>query len=148
MDALPHARAHRPCMPARRAGMPLRAARRRHAASRSASQAPRRRSSAKRLASTLHTAHTPNKGLLHPPPPPLALTPQSASDPNTPMDALWHIARTMPPLRKWVVVNRAADANLLEYISQQGGPGVRQALELVLESLELQRSSMQRMRTS
>ncbi len=64
------------------------------------------------------------------------------------MDALWHIARTMPPLRKWVVVNRAADANLLEYLSQQGGPGVRQALELVLESLELQRSSMQRMRTS
>ena len=64
------------------------------------------------------------------------------------MDALWHIARTMPPLRKWGVVNRAADANLLEYISQQGGPGVRQALELVLESLELQRSSMQRMRTS
>ena len=72
----------------------------------------------------------------------------TAGDPNTPMDALWHIARTMPPLRKWVVVNRAADANLLEYISQQGGPGVRQALELVLESLELQRSSMQRMRTS
>lgn len=64
------------------------------------------------------------------------------------MDALRHIARTMPHLRKWVVVNRAADANLLEYLSQQGGPGVRQALELVLESLELQRSSMQRMRTS
>ncbi|MCR1996176.1 variant leucine-rich repeat-containing protein [Bifidobacterium animalis] len=54
----------------------------------------------------------------------------------------------MPHLRKWVVVNRAADANLLEYLSQQGGPGVRQALELVLESLELQRSSMQRRRTS
>lgn len=49
---------------------------------------------------------------------------------------LWHIARHAPHLRKWVVVNRAADANLLEFISQQGGPGVRETLELLLDALE------------
>ena len=65
-----------------------------------------------------------------------ALNAVVASDPDTPIDVLWHIARHAPHLRKWVVVNRAADANLLEFISQQGGPGVRETLELLLDTLE------------
>lgn len=73
---------------------------------------------------------------LDPPAPPIALNAVVASDPDTPPDVLWHIARHAPHLRKWVVVNRAADANLLEFISQQGGPGVRETLELLLDALE------------
>ena len=73
---------------------------------------------------------------LTPPEPPVRLTPTVASDPDTPTEILWHIARHAPHLRKWVVANRAADANLLEYISQQGGPGVRETLQMLFDSLE------------
>lgn len=77
------------------------------------------------------TAH-----VLMPPAPPIQLTESVASDPDTDPEILWHIARHIPHLRRWVVVNRSADARLLEYISQQGGPGVKRALELVLSDLE------------
>lgn len=71
-----------------------------------------------------------------PPAPPIALTPLVACDPGTPTEVLWHIARNVPELRRWLVANPSADAELLEYISQAGGPGVREALELLLDSLE------------
>ena len=61
-------------------------------------------------------------------------------DPDTPLEILWHIARHAPRLRKWVIVNRSADANLLEYISQQGGPGVRETLQMLFDSVERSRA--------
>ncbi len=96
-------------------------------------------SARRRLAATTCTGHHEGPARpLDPPGPPsaLALNAVVASDPDTPIDVLWHIARHAPHLRKWVVVNRAADANLLEFISQQGGPGVRETLELLLDALE------------
>ncbi len=77
---------------------------------------------------------------LTPPEPPIRLTPTVASDPDTPIEILWHIARHAPRLRKWVIVNRGADANLLEYISQQGGPGVRETLQMLFDSVERSRA--------
>lgn len=77
---------------------------------------------------------------LTPPEPPIRLTPTVASDPDTPIEVLWHIARHAPRLRKWVIVNRTADANLLEYISQQGGPGVRETLQMLFDSVERSRA--------
>lgn len=74
--------------------------------------------------------------LTTPPDPPIILTPQIACSPETESDVLWHIAQHVPELRRWVVANPKADAGLLEFISQTGGPGVRQALEVLLESLE------------
>lgn len=71
-----------------------------------------------------------------PPPPPLELTPQVACDPSTDPEVLWRIARDVPELRRWVVANPSADAMLLEYVSQAGGPGVRRALEVLLDSLQ------------
>ena len=73
---------------------------------------------------------------LNPPTPPLLLTPCVAADPDTDMEVLWHIARHVPDLRRWLVVNPKADAHLLEYISQAGGPGVHRALKVLLDSLD------------
>lgn len=73
---------------------------------------------------------------LDPPSPPLLLTPSVAADPDTDMEVLWHIARHVPDLRRWLVVNPKADAHLLEYISQTGGPGVHRALKVLLDSLD------------
>lgn len=73
---------------------------------------------------------------LNPPSPPLLLTPSVAADPDTDMEVLWHIARYVPDLRRWLVVNPKADAHLLEYISQAGGPGVHRALKVLLDSLD------------
>lgn len=72
-----------------------------------------------------------------PPEPPLKLTPAIACDPHTAGEVLWYIARHVPELRRWLVANPRADASLLEYVSQAGGPGVREALELLLESMEV-----------
>lgn len=74
--------------------------------------------------------------VLEPPPPPLALTPALAADPQTDVDILWRIAREEPELRRWLVANPNADAELLEYVSQAGGPGVRRALNVLLDSLD------------
>lgn len=67
-----------------------------------------------------------------PPPPPLQPSPLIACDPDTDMDVLWHIAREMPELRRWLVANPRADAALLEYVAQAGGPGVTEALLVLL----------------
>lgn len=71
-------------------------------------------------------------GTLRPPQPPLALTPAVACDPQTDMDVLWHIAREAPELRRWLAANPKADAALLEYVAQAGGPGVKEALTVLL----------------
>ena len=59
-----------------------------------------------------------------------------ACSPDTDVAVLWHIAYHVPELRKWLVANPKADAPLLELVSQRGGPGVRQALEILFESME------------
>lgn len=73
---------------------------------------------------------------LEPPAPPLALTPALAADPETAIEVLWRIARDEPELRRWLVINPKADASLLEYVSQAGGPGVKQALNVLFDSLD------------
>ncbi|NMM94913.1 hypothetical protein [Bifidobacterium oedipodis] len=82
------------------------------------------------------TASSPISDMTAPPSPPIRLTPAVAVSPDTPQEILWHIAQHAPELRRWLVANPRADAILLEYISQAGGPGVKQALEVLLESLE------------
>lgn len=71
-----------------------------------------------------------------PPKPPILLTPVVASDPSTNPEILWHIAKHIPELRKWVIANPSADAHLLEYISQQGGPDVRHSFEVLFASYD------------
>ncbi|NEG70515.1 hypothetical protein F6S87_07910 [Bifidobacterium sp. BRDM6] len=73
---------------------------------------------------------------MSPPAPPLVPTPLMACDPATDPSLLWQLARDEPELRRWIVANPAASASLLEFISQAGGPGVREALTLLLDSLE------------
>ena len=81
--------------------------------------------------------HSPEPdGTLSPPEPPVALNPAVACDPQTDDDVLWFIARNVPELRRWLVANPAADARLLEYVAQTSGPGVNEALTILLESLE------------
>lgn len=74
--------------------------------------------------------------ILEPPAPPLVLTPALAADPGTEAEILWRIAREEPELRQWLVINPNADARLLEYVSQAGGPGVRRALNVLFDSLD------------
>ncbi|MCH4209876.1 hypothetical protein [Bifidobacterium sp.] len=69
-----------------------------------------------------------------PPQPPLALTPLVACS-SEDDDVLWHIAREAPELRRWLIANPRADANLLEYVAQAGGPGVKEGFEVLFESL-------------
>lgn len=71
-----------------------------------------------------------------PPPPPFEPGPLTAIDPGTDPADLWGMARDHPELRRWLVANPAASPALLETISQMGGPGVRRALEVLLEALE------------
>lgn len=71
-----------------------------------------------------------------PPKPPIVLTEKVACCENTSKDVLWHIAKNVPDLRKWVVANPTADAKMLEYISQQGGSGVKHSLDVLLEAYE------------
>jgi hypothetical protein len=51
-------------------------------------------------------------------------------------EILWHIAREAPELRRWLVANPHADALLLEYVAQSGGPGVNEAFAVFFESAE------------
>ena len=76
------------------------------------------------------------RATLNPPAPPIVFTPVLACDPSTPTEVLWRIAQEAPLLRRWIVANPKADAALLEYISQTGGPGVKEALEVLVESLK------------
>ena len=69
-----------------------------------------------------------------PPEPPLELTPRVATAPSTPPEILWHIARHIPDLRFWIIANTAATPDLLEYISQTGGPRVKEAFAVLFDS--------------
>lgn len=69
------------------------------------------------------------------PPPPLRLSPLLACDPATAPEVLWFIAEHEPELRRWLVANPSADAALLEYVAQAGGPGVNRALTILLDGL-------------
>lgn len=82
----------------------------------------------------LNTAKTTE--LQNPPEPPIMLTPIVASDPTTKPEILWHIARNIPEFRKWIIANPAADAAILEYISQQGGPDVKHSFEVLFAAYE------------
>ena len=73
---------------------------------------------------------------LNPPEPPLPLDPLIACDPSTDIDVLWFIALHAPELHRWLVANPSATPEMLEYIAQAGGPGVGQALSVLLETLE------------
>lgn len=65
------------------------------------------------------------------PEPPLKLTPLLATDPHADSDILWYIARNAPHLRKWLIANESASPELLEFVSQSGGPGVKEAFEVL-----------------
>ncbi|MEE8685098.1 MAG: hypothetical protein SOI64_07895 [Bifidobacterium mongoliense] len=73
---------------------------------------------------------------MRPPRPPIELTPLLACDGTTDMAILWHIAREAPELRRWLIANPRADATLLEYVAQAGGPGVTEGLEVLLTSID------------
>ncbi|WP_420829375.1 hypothetical protein [Bifidobacterium miconis] len=80
-----------------------------------------------------HAMRSHQPPVAEPPAPPIVLTPLLACDPATDPDILWHIAREAPELRRWLVANPNADAALLEYVAQAGGPGVNVALTVLLE---------------
>ncbi|BDR55299.1 hypothetical protein KIMH_14100 [Bombiscardovia apis] len=90
---------------------------------------------AQRSSSAGNTGNAGNPSSAAPPVPPLLLTPALACDPGTPPEVLWHIAREVPELRRWLPANPKASPEMLETISQLGGPGVKQALTILLESL-------------
>ncbi|EFA22903.1 hypothetical protein BIFGAL_03944 [Bifidobacterium gallicum DSM 20093 = LMG 11596] len=57
-------------------------------------------------------------------------------DADTDAELLWHIARTAPELRRWLVANPSADAELLEFVAQAGGPGVKDAFDVLFDSMD------------
>ncbi|WP_418969377.1 hypothetical protein [Alloscardovia omnicolens] len=69
-----------------------------------------------------------------PPPPPIKLTPAVATNPETSSDILWHIARHVPELRYWLIANASASAELLEFVSQAGGPHVKESFDVLFDS--------------
>lgn len=75
--------------------------------------------------------------MVEPPAPPIELTPLVACSADTAQDMLWHIAEYAPRLRKWLVANPSATPAMLEYLAQVGGPGVPEALRILLKSLEM-----------
>ncbi|MCI1978323.1 MAG: hypothetical protein LKJ44_01185 [Bifidobacteriaceae bacterium] len=58
---------------------------------------------------------------------------ESALDPLAPAGILWKIARQCPELRHWLIANPAASPELLEYVSQRGGPGVKEGFHVLFE---------------
>ena len=74
------------------------------------------------------------KDLLTPPEPPMVFTEAMACDATTDQEILWLIARECPLLRRWLIANPRADAALLEYVAQAGGPGVKHAFEVLFEA--------------
>lgn len=58
----------------------------------------------------------------------------AATDPATGEDELWRLARD-PELRRWIIANTAAPAALINEIARKGGPGVPDALAILMESL-------------
>ena len=92
------------------------------------------------------SAASGSAALCNPPQPPIRLTPALACDPNTDPELLWHIARSAPELRRWLVANPRSDATLLEYVAQAGGPGVHETIAVLLDLLERQQRPRARRR--
>jgi hypothetical protein len=76
---------------------------------------------------------TRRKKTLLPPQPPPSLTPALALDPATSQEVLWDVARGEPQLRRWLIANPAASPELLEFVAQVGGPGVREGFEVLFD---------------
>ena len=76
-----------------------------------------------------------------PPAPPVELTPLVACNQQTNREILWHIAKTAPELRHWLIANPNADAELLEFISQSGGPQVKLGFDVLFASHEHSRQT-------
>ncbi|MFY4658846.1 hypothetical protein [Scardovia wiggsiae] len=70
-----------------------------------------------------------------PPPPPLKLTPYVAVS-HSDTEILWYIARNIPQLRCWLIANPNSTPELLEYISQSGGPHVKECFAVLFDSLD------------
>ncbi|MCI1902103.1 MAG: hypothetical protein LKI93_05170 [Bifidobacteriaceae bacterium] len=56
-----------------------------------------------------------------------------ALDPRAEMDTLWEIAENYPKLRHWLIANPAASPELLEYVAQRGGDGVREGFAALFD---------------
>ena len=91
----------------------------------------------RRRAPPKYQPHARQRALGEPPAPPIELTPLAACSADTAQDVLWHIAEYAPRLRKWLVANPSATPAMLEYLAQVGGPGVPEALRILLKSLEM-----------
>lgn len=83
-----------------------------------------------------------NSKKLTPPKPPIMPTEDIACSPKTSQEVLWYIAQNIPHLRKWIIANTSADARLLEYISQQGGPDVKHSFNVLFESYDYMRKNI------
>ena len=142
--------------------LPMRSGRRRHGHDRNRDQGRRGFSAAERMARLMTAVSSrsnpwaeddldrddsgglePMGEVRAPPPePPLVPTALMATDPETDPSILWAIAREEPQLRRWLVANPAASPALLEAVSQLGGPGVRRALEVLLDEGNGNQSSL------
>ena len=91
----------------------------------------------RRRAPPKYQPHARQRALVEPPAPPIELTPLVACSADTAQDVLWHIAEYAPRLRKWLVANPSATPAMLEYLALVGGPGVPEALRILLKSLEM-----------
>lgn len=91
----------------------------------------------RRRAPPKYQPHARQRALVEPPAPPIELTLLVACSADTAQDVLWHIAEYAPRLRKWLVANPSATPAMLEYLAQVGGPGVPEALRILLKSLEM-----------
>lgn len=80
---------------------------------------------------------------LTPPKPPITPTEDIASSPETKPEILWYIAQNIPHLRKWIIANTSADARLLEYVSQKGGPDVKHSFNILFESYNYMHEKLQ-----
>lgn len=110
---------------------------RRTASKRYEERAKRSKRHERRRAPPKYQPHARQRALVEPPAPPIELTPLVACSADTAQDVLWHIAEYAPRLRKWLVANPSATPAMLEYLAQVGGPGVPEALRILLKSLEM-----------
>lgn len=68
-----------------------------------------------------------------PPQPPPKLDMATALDPRSDATLLWKIAEERPDLRHWLIANPASSPELLEYVSQRGGTGVKEGFHVLFD---------------
>lgn len=92
----------------------------------------------RRRAPPKYQPHARQRALVEPPAPPIELTPLVACNADTAQDVLWHIAEYAPRLRKWAGRQSFGDAcNAGISCARSAGPGVPEALRILLKSLEM-----------